>query len=305
MPFNLNNVDVTVAANAIYGITAGSIYNVNEFGSAFLQSDDMQMIYLNTTKFVAWAIKSNFSERPDLAQVVLLIYKYFLIIWFDIQKSLKVYYPSKFNFLWYASRTLFLLENEFQKFEKSNEIKQIKDSNRFNSLKDVLEEAKFYLKDAFEGVVSDLLIKSVNREESINDEAYFCDFLGLNDTNILGKPTSTKCDCLFSTAQAINILISTWTYQEPDSKKLVWKPLVPQSIPKLMDNNVNWLKRNVLSNKYKAFNAFFSGSVKGLTSLPFWYPSNFIQFLNGTNVTEPEDLKSNLESVISGVNGLF
>ena len=73
MPFNLNNVDVTVAANAIYGITAGSIYNVNDFGSAFLQSDDMQMIYLNTTKFVAWAIKSNFSGRPDLAQVILLI----------------------------------------------------------------------------------------------------------------------------------------------------------------------------------------------------------------------------------------
>ena len=181
---------------------------------------------------------------------------------------------------------------------QSNEIKQ-----RFNSLKDVLEEAKSYLQDAFQVVVSDLLIKSVIREESIDDEAYFCDFIGLNDTNILGKPTSTKCDCLFSTAQAINILISTWTYQEVDSKKLVWKASVPQSIPKLMDDNVNWLKRHVLSNKYKAFNAFFSGSVKGLSSLPFWYPANFIQFLNGTNVTEIEALK-NLEFLVNGVNGL-
>jgi len=34
----------------------------------------------------------------------------------------------------------------------------------------------------------------------------------------------------------------------------------------------------------KAMNAFFSGSVKGYTSLPFWYPVNFIQFLNGTDV---------------------
>jgi hypothetical protein len=69
MPFNLNNVDVTVCANAIYGISSASIYNVNEFGTAFLNSSDMQQIYLNTTKFITWVINSNFSSRPDLAQV--------------------------------------------------------------------------------------------------------------------------------------------------------------------------------------------------------------------------------------------
>lgn len=74
MPFNLNNVDVTVSANAIYGMTSASIENINDFGTLFLQSDDLQQIYLNTTKFITWAINSNFSGRPDLAQVILFIY---------------------------------------------------------------------------------------------------------------------------------------------------------------------------------------------------------------------------------------
>lgn len=69
MPFNVNNVDVTVSANAIYGITSASISNINNFRSLFVESTDLQQIYLNTTKFISWAIKSNFSGRPDLAQV--------------------------------------------------------------------------------------------------------------------------------------------------------------------------------------------------------------------------------------------
>lgn len=69
MPFNLNNIDVTVGANFVYGATSGSIYNINNYGDYLLNSTDLQRVYLNTTKFISWAIKSNFSSRPDLAQV--------------------------------------------------------------------------------------------------------------------------------------------------------------------------------------------------------------------------------------------
>ncbi len=50
MPFNINNVDVTVCANSIYGITSGSIFNTNDFGTLFLNTPDLQHIYLNSTK---------------------------------------------------------------------------------------------------------------------------------------------------------------------------------------------------------------------------------------------------------------
>ena len=69
MPFNVNNVDLTVSANAIYGITSASIDNINNFGTLFIQSEDLRQTYLNTTKFITTSINSNFSSRPDLALV--------------------------------------------------------------------------------------------------------------------------------------------------------------------------------------------------------------------------------------------
>ena len=66
-----------------------------------------------------------------------------------------------------------------------------------------------------------------------------------------------------------------------------------------------WLRQNSLQGKFKPLNgilswllfyeisiisivfqlkAFFSGSVKGFTSLPFWYPTNLVQYLNGTYI---------------------
>ncbi len=72
MPFNVNNVDVTVAANAIYGMTSAVVGELGNFAGAFLESKDLQQIYLNTTRFVTWTINSNFSGRPDLAQVSVL-----------------------------------------------------------------------------------------------------------------------------------------------------------------------------------------------------------------------------------------
>ena len=62
----------------------------------------------------------------------------------------------------------------------------------------------------------------------------------------------------------------------------------------------------MLGKKYKPFNAFFSGSVKGFSSLPFWYPANFDQFLNGTTVTDPASLgRGDLEKVVNGVQGVL
>ena len=38
--------------------------------------------------------------------------------------------------------------------------------------------------------------------------------------------------------------------------------------------------------------------------MPFWYPSNFVQFLNGTTVTNPAALsEDDLANVINGVQG--
>jgi len=56
---------------------------------------------------------------------------------------------------------------------------------------------------------------------------------------------------------------------------------------------------------------FFSGSVKTSYDLPFFYPSNFNQFLNGTNYSTPNspnainDVSNETELLITAVSGVI
>lgn len=108
---------------------------------------------------------------------------------------------------------------------------------------------------------------------------------------------------MFSTSQAINILIATWTTQNPTKKTLTWKSDTPQKVKDLIATSSFWLSHNILGNKYKASNAFFSGSVKGVDDLPFWYPANFVEFLNGTKIDPETASTSDLGGIINGVSG--
>jgi len=93
--------------------------------------------------------------------------------------------------LWYASRSLFFLENELTQIEFNTDKRFVE---HFNSLKDILVEAKSYLQDAFENTATEYLLKSNNKE---NLGTYFCDFLGQDDKDLFGRPEKNKDDCLF------------------------------------------------------------------------------------------------------------
>ncbi len=88
MPFHVNNVDLTVGANTIYGITASVLTKIADPQQWF--DEDVQMVYENTTNLIAHMVSSNFSSRPDI---------------------LLTYYPSVYNFYWFTARTLNLLQS--------------------------------------------------------------------------------------------------------------------------------------------------------------------------------------------------
>ena len=90
MPFHVNNIDLTVGTNVVYGITAALLSNLSLSDASKWFDEDVQMIYLNTTHLIAWMIRTNFSGRPDLALA---------------------YYPSIYNFYWFTARTLNLLQS--------------------------------------------------------------------------------------------------------------------------------------------------------------------------------------------------
>lgn len=50
-PFNANNVDASVCANSIFGMTMGAL-TFNDSSKWF--GSDLQQVYLDTAKLVAW-----------------------------------------------------------------------------------------------------------------------------------------------------------------------------------------------------------------------------------------------------------
>lgn len=200
-------------------------------------------------------------DRPDLAQV---------------------YYPSHYNFLWYGSRTLFLLELIRRQGQ---------------TLPDVFNQVYLTLADAYR---NDVVKYFQGRVRS--DSASYDDFLGVNDTSIFGKPEPTGEDRIFSTSQTINTLIASFTYFDSKSGKLQWisnDQLI--TVQQMINRSTSWLIENAF--KYKPFNCFFSGSVKGFTDLPFWYPANDNEFLNGTKF-DPDKIDPNEDSLLDTIVGV-
>ena len=74
--------------------------------------------------------------------------------------------------------------------------------------------------------------------------------------HISGKKENSAEDRLCSTAVAVNALLYTWT----ENQKLL--PNTPQKVRTVINNASQWLVKHALSDKYKAFNVIFSGSVK-------------------------------------------
>ena len=83
---------------------------------------------------------------------------------------------------------------------------------------------------------------------------------------IAGKPISHGEERIYSTAMAVNALLYTWTEQG----KLLDE--TPASVRDTATRASKWLLEYSLSDKYKPFNAFFSGSIKGPdVGLPEYY----------------------------------
>ena len=149
MPFNTNNIDLTVSSNVIYGLTSAILAGLGDPGEWF--DTEVQMIYENTTDLIAWEIERNFSSHPDIALT---------------------YYPSVLNFYWFTARTLNLIQGHM---------------TRHNGVLPfpVLGRVKERLNVALRNVVTPTVLKMATVDEQ-GASIYFDEFLGGSDRNILG-----------------------------------------------------------------------------------------------------------------------
>ncbi|KAK3602723.1 hypothetical protein CHS0354_017166 [Potamilus streckersoni] len=231
MPFNINNVDATVAANGVFGITSSILSGLVD--PNLLHDQDLMQIYLNTSNLLAHMINYNFSSRPDLALL---------------------YYPSAFEFYWFVARTY----AELQRSTKKGPLPY-----------PVMDFVRDSLGEVLKGTMTEAVLNaSIPNGDS---QVYFDDFVGDGDLDSNNKTIIRGEDRLFTTAMAINALITTWTTFDKDSRHLVWEKDVPKEVRETVEKAANFLVHNMFS--FKPWNAFFSGSVKGTTTFPL-YPVN-------------------------------
>eukprot|EP01135_Chromosphaera_perkinsii_P002368 Nk52_evm22s222 gene=Nk52_evmTU22s222 len=237
MPFNTNNVDGSVNANSILGITRSVFAYLDTAHEWF--DDEVMNVYLNSVKLVAWLLneKNTIKTRPDL---------------------IFVYYPPVCDFYWFVSRTVYFLRNNIgsSDMNKLSEKQQLTLKNAYGTLKNAMENGG-----------TELLLESskmVHGKYRVWDE-----FLGNDD--YLFKHHD---DRLFATAVSTNALLDTWTYKDSNGK-YEFVNEASKEIREAIAGSVSFLRKEILRNNYKKENAFFSGSMKGLNSLPFSYPSNF------------------------------
>ena len=86
IPIYLNNIDLSVNANIMYGLNNFLLFHED---ASKVFDEELKMMYVNTTNVMVDCILSNYTEsRPDLTLL---------------------YYPSTYDFYWFIARNIHLL----------------------------------------------------------------------------------------------------------------------------------------------------------------------------------------------------
>jgi hypothetical protein len=91
MPFNVNNIDLSVNANALFGLNIFlQTYDLEVVNDVF--DEETEQIIRDVTDFLCWGIRSQIIlKRPDLSLT---------------------YYPSVYDFYWFVARHYNFLKGE-------------------------------------------------------------------------------------------------------------------------------------------------------------------------------------------------
>ena len=91
MPFHTNNVELSVYANNLFGINA-YILSVGKEVAEKIFDHNIRKMNLDIVDLIVFALKNEIIfKRPDISQV---------------------YYPNQYDFFWFVSRNLNLLDSQ-------------------------------------------------------------------------------------------------------------------------------------------------------------------------------------------------
>jgi hypothetical protein len=252
MPFNVNNVDANVNANVLYALAKLSTQD-GELSSALSNlttQETAQLKNLETSiaDLLTWIGINNLAfDRPDVVTI---------------------YYPAKYNFIWFASKTDSYLR------QKGSALPA-----HWQSI-----QSQLHAMLTNQGTAT--ILKMAQHNDHLT---FWDDFLGDADVNQLTHHIQAD-DRLYSTAVNANALINIWANASTAGGGLHWAADTPPQVKQdvlqagtflTLFSNIPW---------YRHENVFFSGSVKSFTSMPSAYFGNNDHYLDGNAYVKDEDL---------------
>ncbi|KAL0211915.1 hypothetical protein RCL1_005541 [Eukaryota sp. TZLM3-RCL] len=265
MPLHVNNVDVVVSSNFLFGyVSLIGLYAQKSRDIGELFSPIIESLLIDTIDFLSFTFESGkASSRPDLVFV---------------------YYPTTHAALEFLARLKYLL----QKFEAT-------DSKLLINYP-VLAELKLKVDKLSYTHLTNFVLNSLTCK---NSECFSNNFLGQADKH------QTFRDRAFCSSLSLNTLLDIWSEAKVNQKtgeiSRELKDTTPNVVILKMKFLYNFLIKNFNSEKLE--NAFFSGSIKGLSSLPFTLPGNYAQTLSREIVNQYEQYQGDMSRVIYGLSG--
>eukprot|EP00386_Alphamonas_edax_P001715 GDKI01005145.1.p1 GENE.GDKI01005145.1~~GDKI01005145.1.p1 ORF type:complete len:730 (-),score=208.05 GDKI01005145.1:132-2321(-) len=288
MPLHVQNIDVTVVSNVLSGITLSLLADPTAEGSegetmsemlckdpskatdpsllpSFFSSE-VQQLYSNTIDLFVWLMGD-----PSANSVL-----------FKRRDLTMLYYPSIYNFMWMASRSYFQLNSHL---------------HSECALPPLLHTAHTKLHPLFTETLTQWLMKEMQTQNAgQHTVAFWDDFLGNGDEKH-GQPNEKHQDRLFSTAQAMNVLLNVWGVWDKQKGSFRMLEATPKHVLRALEQSARWLRTYITPNtpdhskKFAPLNTFFSGSARGPSSLTFVHPSNYARHINGTRFDPPHEGK--------------
>ena len=272
IPFNLNNVDVSVCANSFFGIASYLVLHPEE--SRNLMSKDLQDILNTTSLLLEYVLEHDIlHERGDLALL---------------------YYPPVYDFYFFVSRAIHMIDSYLTVAHPHYDFINAMSSRLAASMRD------YGMKQIFKS--ASFIQDSVLGKRF----AFWDDFLGNSDGQDIFQRTTYE-DRVFSTAVTLNAILDCWTLsiRDPNTKAVrrQWIPTAHYDVQSLVESGINWiLDRSAM---FPRENAFFSGSNRRFVdSLPVFYPTNVFEYLNGTAQTcYGKSIAFKVRELVAGVRG--
>jgi len=178
----------------------------------------------------------------------------------DKPDLLLFYYPSPYLAFFFISRTVHLLQQPQPRVPEAEFLHQVRE----------------LLSPMARNKITEYLLSSAQHDGEY--ASWDGTSLGTRSPLSLRLPNNHN-DRKFITVLSVNTLINLWTVRQGTG--MDWLDQTPEEVPQLVAKGICWLRHHAFSKKYPDHNAFFSSSVKNPNSLPFLFPANMIERVNG------------------------